>query len=704
MAEGASWWQTLLVALVSLIGLSELMSFGEPLFFTLVVIGWLLAVFYVVDRVVLPTHHEIAALAGGVMFLGVWLTIDQAMALDFLSKVAFYGISAVFGLLVVYRSVRVTGSAFDQSGISGSIFKYLLAFLAIVLIAVPLLTSSFTLSSDISSPGTGGISDSITSSIVEPLRTYWDAYYNRVLNPHNNPNTARLVCMYRMYSSGGFFGGFEMAECQKEMLGNDTEGESKKITTPLRVEMGELQTIPFEDYVEISTVLSNPMVYDVNGQRIIMPAKNVKLVVKWIDGGTTVSNFTKDVGGLDNGDSHTVSFEDDCNGEACFPIFNKSESIHDGKIEAELDKVAEAPISCDWDSMDIEPFAARSTTAELDFGGSLTSAGEKHFKATTDGFSISSVDVNGDATLYLSTSKTPENANSSSIEIKLQNGLEEKYNSECRDVPKDGNASSCNDNCNSKAEVDDWLVNKISQDEINPERVAYLLKLQDYGVEALSEDLNSTSVDEKVSENLLAPDTDYSIESVVKYDYGAEAAFTDSPRWRSGNLMLEVWKDNPWRELTPKERSRWRNTKCGIVEQYGEEIKMQRTAALTTPIIPVMYTSCTGTPYEGESTGTVDVPITLGAQVNQKGLARDKGFKINNIDTNCVEDADLSSLEGWYSKEPGLDWRISPVEGTMSVELGDVQRKKSVGCSMSMNFTARLKHSTSYEVPRGLGE
>ncbi|MFB6294637.1 MAG: hypothetical protein ABEI97_02665, partial [Candidatus Nanohaloarchaea archaeon] len=94
--------------------------------------------------------------------------------------------------------------------------------------------------------------------------------------------------------------------------------------------------------------------------------------------------------------------------------------------------------------------------------------------------------------------------------------------------------------------------------------------------------------------NILAPNREHDVTINVTYTYSADAAFTQSSRWKSGNQLLKVWRYDVWNELSPEERQSWRSENCQSVTRAGETFQKQRTASLTTPIVPVMYADCGG--------------------------------------------------------------------------------------------------------------
>ncbi|MFB6076554.1 MAG: hypothetical protein ABEK12_00290, partial [Candidatus Nanohaloarchaea archaeon] len=208
---------------------------------------------------------------------------------------------------------------------------------------------------------------------------------------------------------------------------------------------------------------------------------------------------------------------------------------------------------------------------------------------------------------------------------------------------------------------------------------------------------------------------DYRVTARVQYDYIAEAAFTDSSRWRSGNQLLEVWTEQAWQDLSPQERESWRSRKCGKVTKYGQKFVKQRTAALTTPVVPVMYTDCGISMFRGIESGEKRVPIeiTAGVNVNPQStvatlLDPDRGFRILSASTTCkqggVKELDKLPLDKDFTKVPGAGWTVpgERVVQTFTREVTVEGEKQSIACSMTakiqINLEARISDG-KYTIP-----
>lgn len=275
--------------------------------------------------------------------------------------------------------------------------------------------------------------------------------------------------------------------------------------------------------------------------------------------------------------------------------------------------------------------------------------------------------------------------------------------------------------------INDAMVN----DSVSPERIAFVVKtLQDSRAQFASDltaqsfiDASSGDVEgaidpilegEEVILMASGPNNErtYEVRVTVGYDYSAEAAFTQSSRWRSGNHLLTIYTKTAWEALSSAERDQFERERCRSVTRYGQELSKQRTVALTTPIVPVMYTDCSGTLFEkfqtGGSSGTVE--ISVGANVNeqqQRTLKEDKAFRIMEAQTDCVPDADLnesaflppshSDGDAFFNHQEGVGYQVDPQIITRQVTVpGDV---RTIACSVQMDFRINKVKTASYTIP-----
>lgn len=256
-----------------------------------------------------------------------------------------------------------------------------------------------------------------------------------------------------------------------------------------------------------------------------------------------------------------------------------------------------------------------------------------------------------------------------------------------------------------------FLVNTIPQlawsdlrsDANDPDIVGHIINNED------NKDLNEfdvNTVEDLKALQLLAPGRDYQIEVDVTYDYRAEAAFTQSSRWRAGNQLLELWTRDAWEQLTFQERESWESEKCGSVQKFGQEIQKQRTAALTTPIVPVMYVDCGGSLFrkfagdsDGDGNPDAEYTINLGATVRAQNIDPENGFTVHSITTDCPHDSTYTndSPPQPVNRE-GTGWVYNPVEITRFDNIAG--QRKTINCQMQMEFTVNLQAGTTYTVPQ----
>jgi hypothetical protein len=249
-------------------------------------------------------------------------------------------------------------------------------------------------------------------------------------------------------------------------------------------------------------------------------------------------------------------------------------------------------------------------------------------------------------------------------------------------------------------------------DRFTRERIAFLAKATDnFEMDGLHY-VKDYGIAELNSENLIAAGNQYEIEVDASYTYSAEAAFTESSRWRSGNLLLKVWNPDAWNELSFDERQSWESENCGTVERFNQEFTKQRTAALTTPIVPVMYTDCSSTLFRliddenDDGTYDGDIEISVGASVKGDSVDQDHPIEINGASTTCGNDGsnDLTDSNDVQKAVPeklthqaGAGWAVDPGIVTRSVEVAG--ESLNIGCNVEMTFRLTVDRTTTYEVP-----
>ncbi len=276
-------------------------------------------------------------------------------------------------------------------------------------------------------------------------------------------------------------------------------------------------------------------------------------------------------------------------------------------------------------------------------------------------------------------------------------------------------------------ESPDWFINRFENGQLSRERVAFIIRSTDElscddpaGMGPVCDDLH-----EHVGEPLppvILQGREYSIDVYMEYKYNAEAAFTQSSRWRSGNQLLEVWTEEAWQDLPFEERQQWRSTKCGEVEKYGQTFTKQRTAALTTPVVPVMYTDCGISLFrnivQGEESS---IDIEIGVNVNEESdavshLPDSEAFRITAAETTCLPGAEETSIlagerndgrpgitTDWFGTAEGIDgWTSGGSQDTTIITRAVTVEgeRQSIACRTTMNITLNVQDGTTYEVPQ----
>ena len=303
--------------------------------------------------------------------------------------------------------------------------------------------------------------------------------------------------------------------------------------------------------------------------------------------------------------------------------------------------------------------------------------------------------------------------------LRLKDCHESSENGENGDSGDSGDGSGDGSSCES--ELNQFL-NAFDSGDLTKARVSYVNRVRvgiteasakSYGlVEEVGEDEESDLIPAEMwnRENNIAPDRTYTVLVDVQYDFAAEAAFTQASRWQSGNYLLQLWDPVAWDELSFEARQNWESRNCNALTRYGQEVERQRTAALTTPVVPVMYTECGNTLFRRDNYYE-DLSINIGATVHDEfsdGLKEDRGFKINEAETDCGEGAGMEDIgddiggeqdeEGWYVHQEGVGFVVEPANVTRNIDsiAGDTM---TIGCRATMDLTVNFQSQTSYEVP-----
>jgi len=491
--------------------------------------------------------------------------------------------------------------------------------------------------------------------VVDQVGGRLGAFRNTALNPSRNPNVARMVCTYETFAGSGLMatagsgsgGASAIQNCVENKLGqNETETESVKVTEPVVVKVSDLSFEPFRDHLRSTFTVQNTLVYDIGGQPISIPARDVRVQMQWYYLGDRIATMDltdseggqEDINEIRNGDERLISFEG----------------------EAESSEGYTIPVA----------------------------------RVTSEYTRSRIISLLADFTRYC-------------------------INEQGQDPEQDCQGA--------QDSINDAMVN----DSVSPERIAFVVKtLQDSRAQFAS-DLTANSFisassgavadaidpileDGEVILMASGPNNDrtYEVRVKVGYDYEAEAAFTQSSRWRSGNHLLSIYTKPAWEDLSPSERDQFERERCRTVMRYGQELSKQRTVALTTPIVPVMYTDCSGTLFENfQSSGEPGtVEISVGANVNdrqERNLQEDKAFRIMDAQTDCVEGVDFNETEflppshddgdAFFNYQDGVGYQIDPQVISREVSVpGDV---RTISCSVQMDFRINKVKTASYTIP-----
>ncbi|MDY6769329.1 MAG: hypothetical protein SVW02_04445, partial [Candidatus Nanohaloarchaea archaeon] len=528
------------------------------------------------------------------------------------------------------------------------------------------------------------------------------------LDPRRNPNTARLVCAYELFGSGGVYkaasgGSVAMSQCVKDKLGqNETQTRSVRVTEPVELRMQEVAIEPFTDHVAVDVPLFNTFVTDIRGRPIEIEATNVKVWVtfQYLDATHTARSsmvVAEDQVGIPNGATRTISFDRPTGEDACTP---------------------------DNAQKRLECFVFPSFSPQL--------------STVSDERIIDRIETLANG--YLTYTEQRQRY----VDNSCATVLEKETNNNPADDPSDSDVEGCrdtearlrsalNDMQASSKQLSQWL-----NGELRPRRFAYTVKastVTDVWDNNVSNDLQpvstfSSSTNSQVSavntnieqlknpwsahknEKYLLQGREYDAVRVnYTYTYRAEAAFTQSSRWRGGNQLLKVWRLDAWQNKSFEDRQAWQDKHCAEVTKYGQNLpSKQRTAALTTPVVPVMYTGCSASLFRlFDEQKTNDIEIKVGASVNEESevaklMPEEKGFRVESWSQDCGTNPAGAELKpesgGWFHKKEGLGWIIDPVTVTREDVTVEGERK-TIGCQteMKIRLHARKTIQQDYRVP-----
>lgn len=203
----------------------------------------------------------------------------------------------------------------------------------------------------------------------------------------------------------------------------------------------------------------------------------------------------------------------------------------------------------------------------------------------------------------------------------------------------------------------------------------------------------STDDPEKARNGTIAVNVDgYTLTINGSYTFDAEAAFTDSSRWRTGDHTLKVWDYDAWVSRPLEFREDWTSTNCETIAFQDFEYSVQRTAALTTPIMPVMYTDCGNRLAQDAEDGGIAIDMSATRSTNKKSEVDVERFQIKEAMTDCGGSLqDLESKWGevgsWTTEFiEAIGWDVTPYRVNRSVAI----KGESTTISCFLNMSIRI--------------
>lgn len=658
-----------------------------PLFLTIISAGYVIAIYRATEFIL--DDRGVAEVAGWssslalVISVVAYLLITQVTATNLFSTGpnSFIGaVAVVFLVKSAYHVIDWGLRSRGGSGITGK-WKWIAIIVAILIIYVVVFYGLF----GGKWANVGGVIGEAGYTATGPIRTATSAAGSAYeatasqFDPCNNRRVAEIQCAASFYTQGAVFeataGSTTISKCVEQKREQcEAAAESEQVTDPLIVSADSINIERLTDRLRVVVPVTNTLVTDRQGRPIDMPAENVEVAVrfKYLDNTIEAAKTQDNNDALEviqNGDTASVIFNER-GGTPYFGMFDIIGDVPRSEVRRQLTRVKSA---C--------PVQTSGSSDSGDDGDSGSGDGET---GSDDG-------------------QLPERCVASVCWFTQRFPGEEFGESSAADsTDGDGSGEGSTNGDGAGETVCQQATGGSTNEVLNPERAAFYVRSmrgvtkQDLG--ALSD--RSASFDRALrpENNLLSPERQYRVTAEVEYTYNAEAAFTQSSRWQSGNHLLKVWREDPWNELSIEEREQWRNANCNTVTVAGSQITKQTTAALTTPIIPVMYADCGGALFSRFSGGpgaTAEVPIRASATVNQQveDQIADSGFKIADVSQTCDDSADISfkpeSGNEFYTRHPDGGFRVPPerISREVTVE-GD---SKTVGCELSMTLRANIQ-------------
>ncbi|MFB6294254.1 MAG: hypothetical protein ABEI97_00695, partial [Candidatus Nanohaloarchaea archaeon] len=288
---------------------------NQPFLGTIVLLGMVVTLFIAVGR---RSGWETAAGVSALVSLISFLVVLLAAA------VFGDGIGTVAGttpptLLALAAVPLALFWVFEQAGLSGlsghSYHGGIIILLLVSLVGAGIMLwilngGSFANVGGLVGQAGYGISSALSFGPVK-------AAYSTVSSPFgvcNNRRMAELQCTADLYFQGQVFeaaaGSTSVSQCVKQKIKKKcgTATESKQVTEPIVVEVGDPTMEPLRDHVRFFVPVTNTLVTDRQGRPILITAEAVNVSVSFKYLGKTVASAAKYIPEIQNGDTASIEF------------------------------------------------------------------------------------------------------------------------------------------------------------------------------------------------------------------------------------------------------------------------------------------------------------------------------------------------------------------------------------------------------------
>lgn len=195
---------------------------------------------------------------------------------------------------------------------------------------------------------------------------------------------------------------------------------------------------------------------------------------------------------------------------------------------------------------------------------------------------------------------------------------------------------------------------------------------------------------------------EYALDLNASYTFDAEAAFTDSSRWNTGDNTLKVWDYDAWVSRPDDFREEWADENCQRVAFQDFTYSVQRTGALTTPIMPVVYADCGNRlaqdhadDVDGDGVGDISIDMSATQSDNARSEVSVEQFTIRSAMTDCG--SSLENLNGSWPEVgvlqtefvEAIGWDVTPhrVERNVPIE----GESTTISCFLNMSIRVGLQ-------------